>query len=708
MKKISVILPVLEAGTKWEDCLHSIVHQTYKQIEILLLYDKTDELLNENIEFQKNNHENVTTYHIDRSKGVGVARNVGIEHASGDYLYFVHSDDYLNCNTLEELIHNIEESPMIKGKIVNPAKHPHTNELEGELYQEGTVSQFQDIDKLFQDRTILHCLIAKSFIDEYNLRFSEVVQAYTDFSFIVPIMLKVKQIPVANKAIYYRRSTLTYKRSAGEAIEDFLKQYHSLKRETKANQKAANYLDRHLLNYYRKTIVTHFKIGKNIDPVFPILVECMKQVDDSALADKSTILKREIKAINTNDIRKYKRVNKWHHRLRKVKWATKKRRNFYIQLYRSVFLRLPKKENIVVFESFLGKNYSDSPKYIYEQMLKQRTNYTFIWIFNEPGKSLPGNPKQVKRFSLFYYYYLARAKYWVFNARSPVHLNKPKGTVFLQTWHGTPLKRLALDMEEVHMPGTNTRKYKRNFVKETRKWDYLISPNEYSTNIFRRAFQFEHEMLEYGYPRNDVLYGKDKEQRINQLKESLHIPQHKKVILYAPTWRDDEYYEKGKYKFTLKLDLQHLQEKLGDDYVILLRMHYLIAQDLDLTSVQEFAYDVSSYEDIGELYLISDVLITDYSSVFFDYANLKRPILFYTYDLDKYKDQLRGFYIDMETEVPGPLLKTTEEVVDALVNIDSIEQQYADKYQSFYETFCSWDNGEASRCVVEKVFPLKP
>src|SRR5699024_6504922 len=138
------------------------------------------------------------------------------------------------------------------------------------------------------------------------------------------------------------------------------------------------------------------------------------------------------------------------------------------------------------------------------------------------------------------------------------------------------------------------------------------------------------------------------------------LPKDKKVILYAPTWRDDEYHSRGRYKFDIPLDMDYMKESLGEVYIILFRMHYLIAENLDLSSYNIVAFDASLNEDIRELYLIADMLITDYSSVFFDYAILQRPMLFYVYDIDTYRDQLRGFYIDFEKEAPGPLVKSTE------------------------------------------------
>ena len=150
-----------------------------------------------------------------------------------------------------------------------------------------------------------------------------------------------------------------------------------------------------------------------------------------------------------------------------------------------------------------------------------------------------------------------------------------------------------------------------------------------------------------GYPRNDVLVTRQNDtEYIEQIKKDLNLPKDKKVIMYAPTWRDDEFVKKGQYLFDLKINLANLKEQIGDDYVILLRMHYLIANALDLTGYDDFAIDVSNYNDISELYLISDALITDYSSVMFDYGILKRPQFFFAYDIEKYDKGLRGFYMN--------------------------------------------------------------
>ncbi|PLT33370.1 CDP-glycerol glycerophosphotransferase family protein [Bacillus sp. V5-8f] len=396
----------------------------------------------------------------------------------------------------------------------------------------------------------------------------------------------------------------------------------------------------------------------------------------------------------------------------KGKFLYIKRHPVIKKLYKRVFYSigmLPKKQKIVVFESFLGKQFSDNPRAIYEYLQDHRYPYKCYWsvdkkhLHNFKDKNL----KCIRRFSLKWLLIMPRARFWVTNSRMPLWLPKPKNTIYLQTWHGTPLKRLAADMEEVHMPGTTAENYKKNFIKEAKNWDYLISPNAYSSEIFRRAFQFDKEVVETGYPRNDFICNHNDQQTIDKLKQNYGIPLDKKVILYAPTWRDNQFYTVGKYRFDINLDLHVMKEKLENDYILLCRLHYLISEYLDLTPFQGFAYDFSNHEDIRELYVMSDILITDYSSVFFDYGNLKRPMIFYVYDIDQYRDNLRGFYFNFEQEAPGPLVKTTEEVIQTVKKLEAEGFKRPTEYDEFYNKFCYLECGDSTRQIVEKIFPLK-
>lgn len=704
MGKISIIIPVYNTEEYIEACLESLMNQTYKDLEILLIDDDSNTECKERLQLLSQKSNKVKIFHLSCRQGVGGARNFGIHKATGDFIYFMDSDDYLPEKTLELLVKNIGKYPLIRGKMrktnLNSALAIVFNGLiDAKPFTENRFD-------LIKNNSALNTLFKKEFVLEESLSFSEDVKIYSDLQFMIPALLAAPTVPYLKEAIYFkrRRNDPVLKPSLiqsdeNKKIKDFLHIFMCLK-DQYSDSISNTFLDKQLLNFYRRNIVTLFKDKDEVANHYKDLSQAFKRIDTKIIDEHSLILKREAKAIKKANLKKYEKINSRHQFLRDIRESLKSRNKLFIFIYRRVFMKLSMKENLVFFESFLGRNYSDSPKYIYEFMLDQNMNYKYVWSFNEK-REVPGNHIQVKRFSLKYYYYLARAKYWISNSRLPKYLDKRKDNIYLQTWHGTPLKKLVFHMNDIHSADP---RYKQNFYEQSRRWDYLSSPNQYSSDIFREAFLYEKEMLEYGYPRNDILYKKNTEDDILTLKRKMNIPIDKKVVLYAPTWRDDEFYAPGQYKFSLQLNLKQLQNKLGEEYVVILRMHYFIASQLDISNYQDFVYDFSSYDDIAELYLISDILITDYSSVFFDYAHLKRPILFFTYDLEKYRDTLRGFYIDIEKEVPGPLVKTTSEIIESIENIEKIKVDYQNKYDDFYTKFCKWDDGNASEKTVKKVF----
>jgi CDP-glycerol glycerophosphotransferase len=703
-KLITVIIPA-EYNEKYiNKALRSLSEQSYSNIEALVLHSNVVQL--QSI-IEKKYTEDIRFKYIQTSSNlnVGAVRNIGIANARGEFVYFLDSDDYLTKDTLRILYNNIQDSPVITGKMEFVSYNSHKLILPGshipKIYG-------QNRFLLLKNNSSLNFLISKSYIDRINLKFNEEVKTFSDLSFMVILFESVKNVPVVEAAIYYRRQRndpINHPSLRQLDIEQLTNDFFIIYKELKSkplSRSAEQFLDYKLLNFYRKELIPLFRNETKIDTHFDKLSNLIKKVNNLTLKKQDSRLMREVKAMNKG-IKTYKYVNKLHNFFRTIFRETGPKHGVKGIVYRLFFTKLSSKKNDIIFESFQGKSYSDSPKYIYQYMIKHNMNYKFIWVANE-GVHIPGHPTTVKRFSLKYYYYIARAKYIVSNVRMPNNYIKRDDQVYLQTWHGTPLKRLAGDMEDVHMPGTNSVKYKKNFNRETNKWDYLIAPNLYSAEIFKRAFWFDNTLLKTGYPRNDILTNNNDPVIIDGFKKRLNLPSDKKIILYAPTWRDDEFYKVGKYHFSLRLDLERMQAELGDDYIILLRMHYVVASNLDLTGLEGFAYDVSKYNDVSELYLISDILITDYSSVFFDYANLRRPILFYTYDIEKYQGQLRGFYIDMEKELPGPMLRTNDEVFEAIHNIEDIEKKYHSRYDAFYNRFCNWDDGRSSEKVVKEVF----
>lgn len=368
---------------------------------------------------------------------------------------------------------------------------------------------------------------------------------------------------------------------------------------------------------------------------------------------------------------------------------------------------LPVRKDVIVFESNMGRNYTGNPKCIYEEMVRQGLDkkYRCYIMLDDVSIPVPGHGRKLRRTRLKYFYIMGIAGILVCDNRQPDYIIKRKESHFIQTWHGTPLKKLALDLTSVNMSDAkDVDLYKKNFYKNSRAWDYLISQNRFSTEVFRRAFAFRKTMLEIGYPRNDILFRGNKEVSISALKKKMGLPPDKKVLLYAPTWRDNEYYSNGSYKFSRAMDFDLLREELGQEYVCIVKYHYLVKETMDWSAYSGFVYKFDMCDDIAQLYLVADMLITDYSSVMFDYSLLKRPMLFFAYDLEEYKDNLRGFYFDFIKEAPGPIARTTKELAQAILNYDP--KLYEEKYLAFHEKYNNADDGHASEKVVGLILEL--
>ncbi|QBI53335.1 CDP-glycerol glycerophosphotransferase family protein [Streptomonospora litoralis] len=356
----------------------------------------------------------------------------------------------------------------------------------------------------------------------------------------------------------------------------------------------------------------------------------------------------------------------------------------------------------ILFDSYTGRQFSDSPHSIYAELRSRGdwAEYPMSWLVKDGQVNLPGDLERVRHNGGDFYEALARSAYLVTNSRQPAWFARRPDQVVVQTWHGSMLKRIGFDIENIR---GKARDYHEKLAWETKQWDYLVSPSPWATPILRRAFRFEGEILETGYPRNDIFFSPEREAIAARIRRLLGLPEDKKVVLYAPTWRDDKYYTRGKHKLDLHLDLQRMYEKLGEDHVLLVRRHPRVVDSVPAVG-RDFVYDVSLYPEIMELFLITDVLVTDYSSMMFDFANTGRPMLFFTYDIESYRDNLRGFYFDFEETAPGPLLKTSDDVIGALVDVDEVAAAYGGKYREFTDRFCPLDDGNASARVADRVF----
>lgn len=342
----------------------------------------------------------------------------------------------------------------------------------------------------------------------------------------------------------------------------------------------------------------------------------------------------------------------------------------------------PLDENLVLFVSFMGKGFNDSPRMIFEylQNNKEYQKYHCIWAFEHPEQY----PElETIRIDTFKYFQTAlKAKYWVTNTNIERGLSfKRKEQIYLNTWHGIALKKIGNDC-----PG------RKDYNFDT--INYLCVSGQHDEKVFSSAFNAKNNsFLRCGMPRNEVLWHSDEAQRKDLIKK-LNLPSDKKIILYAPTWREST---DGGISYQIKppIDFDLWQKVLGKEYIVLFRAHIQTTKILGI-QFNAFVRDYSNYPSANDLMIVSDLLITDYSSIAFDYSILCRPILCYAYDYDTYIAN-RGTYFDIDDKYPHKSCRTEDELLKTIQNIDF--EQEAKNTKRFRDTFIQYGSGATEACV---------
>ncbi|MFJ5921976.1 CDP-glycerol glycerophosphotransferase family protein [Kitasatospora sp. NPDC092948] len=350
----------------------------------------------------------------------------------------------------------------------------------------------------------------------------------------------------------------------------------------------------------------------------------------------------------------------------------------------------------VLYDVFGGRSYSCNPRAVHEELVRRGLPLEHLWVVEDGQEQPPPGAVAVRQWSPEWYEALATSRYLVGNTHFPEFLHRREGQVVVQLWHGTPLKRIARQVESDWLANDG---YLERLADEVRQWNLLLSPSPFATPILADSFDYRGEMLEAGYPRNDRLV-RDDPAEAARIRARLGIPEGRKVVLYAPTWRDDQR-DGDRYRLDLHLDVEQARAALGEDHVLLLRPHVHVGGRMPDDA---FVRDVSDHPDVADLMLIADVLVTDYSSLMFDFAVTGRPMLFFTYDLEHYRTRLRGFTFDFEAHAPGPLLSDSADLVAALRDFDPAP--HAERYRAFRERFCPLDDGGAAARVVDRMLAM--
>jgi CDP-glycerol glycerophosphotransferase len=341
----------------------------------------------------------------------------------------------------------------------------------------------------------------------------------------------------------------------------------------------------------------------------------------------------------------------------------------------------------IVYNAFNGR-YADSPRALHRGLLARGVAAEHLWLqdkrfvggFPADVTTVPiGTPAAVAA--------LESADVLVSNTHIQLdRWEKPAGAYYLQTWHGTPLKQIHRAAATIPSEADML-----ELDDDIARWDTLVSQSPAATVLLRRAFGYDGPVLETGYPRNDVLSAPDADERRAALRDELGIAPEVTAVLYAPTYRDDQVD-----------DLEVLLDRLGPGYTVLLRQHYYLYRRPVRTGVAGLV-DVSDHPDVADLYLAADALVTDYSSAMFDFAVTGKRLLLYPYDLAHYRDRLRGFTLDLDTEAPGALILEPEALAQALLALPGTTAADATRYAVFRRRWCSLDDGHATERVLDEV-----
>ena len=354
-----------------------------------------------------------------------------------------------------------------------------------------------------------------------------------------------------------------------------------------------------------------------------------------------------------------------------------------------VFIKTDAK--LILFSSFGGKKYDDSPKSIYEAMLgdSRFSSYRLVWSFQNPSEiAMPQGMRFVKTDTIAYFKTALSARVWVTNSSIERGLSfKKKRTFCLNTWHGTPIKLMGTDIEK----GNKSFRGKAGV-----RADIMLAQGKYDVEIFSHAFELPVSCFRtIGLPRNDVLF-QYTETKIAELRKRLGIPDGKIVLLYAPTFREFSQGKNHEVVLDLPIDTKKWQRELGEKYTVLFRAHYEVARHVKLDDVPLFV-DVSRYPSLDELMIVSDALISDYSSIYFDYSIMHKPMYCFAYDYEDYAN-LRGMYIDLKNELPCTVHKTEAELLSDLKDFKANRAENCKRVEAFQQKYVTTFGYAANKC----------
>lgn len=722
MALLSIVLPVYGVQGYLEECLDSILGQSFTDFEIIAVDDCSPDHSGAILDDYAARDPRVRVVHLEKNVGLGEARNIGLTYVTGEYVWFVDSDDWLADGALwaiAERLHSVKPDVL----AVDYAKVWWDNTLRRSKLTKLLAAK--PVPEVFQLKDYPHILtlfhvawnkvFRRQFLLDNEIRFP--VGLYEDVPVGYPVLILAERISILLQVcLYYRqrrRGAITS--TPGKRHLEVFKQYdllfENLDKIGPRGDEFRPIVFQRMLHQGLLVLDNPERVAKSVRPEFFALLSraynthLPKQGYDRpegkveglkhrALARGSLRLYDSLQFVQKVKRRSRKKIRRSKKLARKVLRKLHGKMGWWYYRFQ---LKRPIDKNVAVYSMYWGHGYGCNPAAIYEKARELVPNHRGVWEV-EPDRvdKIPQGVEHVVIGTFRHYRMLARAKYLVSNVNYPNWVVKRKGSVHLSTNHGTPLKAMGVDQLKfpVGVKGMNMEK----LLKRCDRWDYSISPNAFTTRVWERAYPCSYKTLEVGYPRNDRL-ATATQAEVERVRGMFGLRPDQQVILYMPTHRE---YQSG---FKMLFDVNRFVSLLGPDTVVLLRAHHFYENAGGTTHPQ--VVDVSDHGRVEDLYLAADVLITDYSSAMFDYAILDRPIVIYAPDWHTYR-AVRGVYFDLLAEPPGAVATTEDELIEVFLSGKVSDDRSTEARQKFRRKFCYLEDGKASERVVRHVFLGQP
>ncbi|MFE8946211.1 CDP-glycerol glycerophosphotransferase family protein [Streptomyces sp. NPDC007856] len=702
MPRFSVIVPAYKVQAYLSECLDSVLSQSYPDLELIAVDDCSPDACGAIIDEYAARDARVRPVHLAENQGLGRARNAGLAEATGDYLVFLDSDDTLTPDALRSMADRIKESGEPDVLVYDYARtywdgRAVRNQLSAPLTEQGPAPfRLEDRPGLLRVLMVAwNKACRREFVAGHGFTFPP--GYYEDTPWTFPVLMAAESIATLDRVcVHYRqRRQGNILGTTSREHFDLFEQYDRVFAYVEAHPELARWrpdLFRRMIDHYATVFAMPDRLPRGSHGEFLRRARAhyrRYRVPGTRMRRRNVLVRFGLH----RTFRAFRLVSAARRRMSKaVVKLVRAVRTGVLRLHYRIQLWLPVRTDRAVFTSGAGRGHGGDPGALEEAFRTHAPHIRTAWIARpEHQHAVPPGPRRLRPGSAAYWTALARARYLVTDDVLDPDLRKRPGQILVQTRQGTPLKHMGLDLQERPAAARDT-----DFAELLRgvdQWDLVLSGNRHSTLTWERVFPGRYTTLEYGAPRNDV-FQRATSADVTRLRESLGIPENAVAILYAPTFRDHLRTQRP------LLDLERIVRRLGPRFVILARPHPVHGGGPLGTGGR--IIDVGDRASVESLCLASDVLVTDYSSIMFDYANLDRPIVVHTGDWEAYQ-AARGTYFDLRAFPPGAVARSEDELIDIFATGRWRGSRSAQLRAAFRQRFCPYDDGRAAERVVRHV-----